>query len=147
VQYYHYMFRPIKQVMLRHSVLWNVTPCSPLKVSRLFGGTFHLHLPRRRMSQARNQHEAGNFQRTTRRCITEPYIITSVRTSNHPHFGMHIGSILESFKNRKILYRTLEMGRKFVELHVQGCVNGSIDTDIVADPRDVTCTLVFCFDS
>jgi hypothetical protein len=34
-------------------------PCSPLKVSRRFGGTCYLHLQNRRISQARNQREVG----------------------------------------------------------------------------------------
>jgi hypothetical protein len=28
----------------RHAVFWDMTPCSPLKINRHFGGTYHLHL-------------------------------------------------------------------------------------------------------
>jgi hypothetical protein len=35
---------------------------SPLKISRLFGGTCRLHFQSRRISQARNQYEAGSKQ-------------------------------------------------------------------------------------
>jgi hypothetical protein len=45
---------------LKNSVLWDITPCSPLKVNRSFGTTCRLHLQCRRISQARNQHEAGS---------------------------------------------------------------------------------------
>jgi hypothetical protein len=31
-------------VVIKISVFWYMTPCSPLKVNRLFGGTFRLHL-------------------------------------------------------------------------------------------------------
>jgi hypothetical protein len=38
------------------------TPCNPLKINRRFGGTCRLHLQRRRIRQATNQHEAGSKQ-------------------------------------------------------------------------------------
>jgi hypothetical protein len=44
-------------------VLWNITPCSPLKVNQHLEGTCRLHLQGRRISHARNQHEAGSKQR------------------------------------------------------------------------------------
>jgi hypothetical protein len=40
-------------------VFWDITQCSPLKVSGRFGGTCRRHLQCRRISQARNQREAG----------------------------------------------------------------------------------------
>jgi hypothetical protein len=97
-------------VTLKSSIFCNIIPCSPLKVNRRFGGTRHLHLQSRRMSQARNQHETTapascwflayysalniemtyssetsvDFHWTTRRYIPEArlFIITAVRTSN-----------------------------------------------------------------
>jgi hypothetical protein len=41
----------------RSSVFWNITPCSPIKAKRRFGGTFCFHPQSRRISRARNQHE------------------------------------------------------------------------------------------
>jgi hypothetical protein len=41
----------------------DITPCSPLKVNRRFGGTYRLYLLGRRINQARNQREAGSKQR------------------------------------------------------------------------------------
>jgi hypothetical protein len=38
-------------------VVWDIAPCSPLKVNRRFGGTCRLHLQGRRISRARNQRE------------------------------------------------------------------------------------------
>jgi hypothetical protein len=38
-------------------VLWDITPCSPTDVDRRFGGTYHLHLQGRSISQARNKRE------------------------------------------------------------------------------------------
>jgi hypothetical protein len=62
---------------MKSSIFWDITPCSPFKVSRRFGGTCRLHLQRRRISQARN------FQRTTR------FITTAVRTSNLTHCNIN----------------------------------------------------------
>jgi hypothetical protein len=38
---------------------WDITPRSPMKVNRRFGGTCRLHLNGRRISQARNKREAA----------------------------------------------------------------------------------------
>jgi hypothetical protein len=43
-------------------VFWDITPCSLLKVDRRFGGIYRLHLQCRRVSQARDQCEAGSRQ-------------------------------------------------------------------------------------
>jgi hypothetical protein len=37
-------FEVLAAVVMKNSIFWDVTPCSPLKVSRRFGGTYHLHL-------------------------------------------------------------------------------------------------------
>jgi hypothetical protein len=47
---------------LKSSVFWDITPCSPLKVNRRTGETCRLHLQGPRISQARNQREAGGKQ-------------------------------------------------------------------------------------
>jgi hypothetical protein len=44
------------------SIFLDVTSCSLLKVNWHFGGTCHAHLQGQRISQARNQHEAGSKQ-------------------------------------------------------------------------------------
>jgi hypothetical protein len=91
--------------VLKTSFLWNITPCSPLKVNRRFGGTYRLHLQSRRISQARNQLGAGSiaflfglffypedgdmfsetsvhFQETTRRYIPEETTLHNHRCEN-----------------------------------------------------------------
>jgi hypothetical protein len=45
-------------VVIRSSIFWDVTQCSPLKVNRRVGRTCRLHLQGRRISQARNQSES-----------------------------------------------------------------------------------------
>jgi hypothetical protein len=40
-------------------VFWDITPCSPFKVNRRFGGTCRLHPQSRRISQRRHQHEGS----------------------------------------------------------------------------------------
>jgi hypothetical protein len=44
-------------MIVNSSIYWYITPCSPLKVNRIFGGTCRLHLQVRRISQERNQLE------------------------------------------------------------------------------------------
>jgi hypothetical protein len=46
---------------MKSSILWDIMPCSPLKVNRRFGGKFRLHLQGRRASKARDQHGPGSF--------------------------------------------------------------------------------------
>jgi hypothetical protein len=43
----------------KSSIFCDIAPCSRLKVSHSFGGTCRFHLQIRRISQARNQREAG----------------------------------------------------------------------------------------
>jgi hypothetical protein len=43
---------------MKSSIFWDITPCSPLKVNRRFGGRCRLHLHSLRMSQAINQRES-----------------------------------------------------------------------------------------
>jgi hypothetical protein len=43
---------------MKSNIFWDITPCSPLNVNRRFGGTYHLHLPGRRINRARNQCES-----------------------------------------------------------------------------------------
>jgi hypothetical protein len=46
------------EVLTAVVIFWDITPCSPLKVNRRFGGTCRLHLQGRIISQARNQQES-----------------------------------------------------------------------------------------
>jgi hypothetical protein len=57
-------FEDSTAVVMKSSIFWDITPCSPLKVNRRFGWTCHLHLQGRRISQARNQREARSKQST-----------------------------------------------------------------------------------
>jgi hypothetical protein len=41
--------------VMKSSIFWAITPCSPLKVNRRLGGTYRLHLQGRRINKARNQ--------------------------------------------------------------------------------------------
>jgi hypothetical protein len=45
-------------VAMKTTIFWPITPCSPLKVSRRFRGTYRLHLQGQRISRARNQRES-----------------------------------------------------------------------------------------
>jgi hypothetical protein len=45
---------------MKSSIFWDMTLCSLLKVSRCFGETYRFHIQFQRISQARNQREAGS---------------------------------------------------------------------------------------
>jgi hypothetical protein len=45
---------------VKRFIFWNITPCSLVKVNRCLGGKYRLHPQGRRVSQARNKHEAGS---------------------------------------------------------------------------------------
>jgi hypothetical protein len=45
---------------MKSSAFWNITPFSPMKVNRYFGGTYRLNLQGRKV---RNQHEEGSSQK------------------------------------------------------------------------------------
>jgi hypothetical protein len=51
-------FEVLTAVVTKSSIFWDITPCSPLKVKRRFGGTYRIHLQGRRISRARNQNES-----------------------------------------------------------------------------------------
>jgi hypothetical protein len=46
---------------MKSYTLWDITPRNPLKVNRRFGETYRFCLQGPRISQARNQHEAGIY--------------------------------------------------------------------------------------
>jgi hypothetical protein len=50
----HVGFEVLTAVVTKSSLFWDITPCSPLKDNRRFGGTCLLHLQGWRISQARN---------------------------------------------------------------------------------------------
>jgi hypothetical protein len=45
-------------VVMKSTILWDITPGSPLKVNRRFGGTYRIHLQVRKIRRARYQHES-----------------------------------------------------------------------------------------
>jgi hypothetical protein len=51
-------FEVLTAVVMKSTIFWDITPCSPLKFNRRFGGTYRLHLQGRRISQAINQRES-----------------------------------------------------------------------------------------
>jgi hypothetical protein len=48
-------FEVFTEVVMKRSIFCNITPCSPLKVNRHFGGICRLRLQSRRISQARSR--------------------------------------------------------------------------------------------
>jgi hypothetical protein len=60
VSFLGYLTRLISNSTLKMCIFWGIMPCSPLKVNRRFRGTCHFQLQDRRISKARNHHEAGS---------------------------------------------------------------------------------------
>jgi hypothetical protein len=59
---WYYFFRQMylaNSYFLKCYVVWDLTPYTPLKIKRLFGGICRLHVQGRTISQGRNQHETG----------------------------------------------------------------------------------------
>jgi hypothetical protein len=52
-------FEVLTAVVMKSSIFWDITPCSPLNVNNCFGGTCRLNLQGRRKSQVKYQREAG----------------------------------------------------------------------------------------
>jgi hypothetical protein len=52
-------FWVLTKVVMKSFNFWDITPYSPLKVNRSFGGTYRFNLQVRRINQARNHCEAG----------------------------------------------------------------------------------------
>jgi hypothetical protein len=69
---------------MNSSVLLNITPFSPLKINRRFGGTCLLHLHGRTINQARNQHEVGS---TFQRKLAPPFSRSKIKPRNQPETG------------------------------------------------------------
>jgi hypothetical protein len=59
-------FEVFKAVVMKGSIFWDITPCSPLEVNRRFGGKCRLYLQGRRISEVRNQREAGGKQSSSK---------------------------------------------------------------------------------
>jgi hypothetical protein len=51
-------FEVFTEVVMKSSIFWDITSCSPLKVNGSFGGTCRLHLQGRKVSWERNQRES-----------------------------------------------------------------------------------------
>jgi hypothetical protein len=52
-------FEVLTAVVMKSTIFWDMTPCSPVNFNRRFGGTNPHHLQGRRISRARNQKVAS----------------------------------------------------------------------------------------
>jgi hypothetical protein len=91
-------------LVLKSSIFWDITPCSPLKENGRFGGIHRLHLQGRRMNQARTHREAGSKHSLRYTQKTEPLITTAVRTSNPTWFGFGCTGWLDNYTILTILF-------------------------------------------
>jgi hypothetical protein len=56
------LFEVLTAAVMKTSVFWDITPCSPLKVDRPFGGVYRLYIHGRTISQETRQHETYSMQ-------------------------------------------------------------------------------------
>jgi hypothetical protein len=93
---------------LKNTIFWDITPCSPLKVNRRFGGTYRLNLQGRKISRARNQRESGwqgEHGVISQKIVL--FITTSVRTSNPTEFKVFYSGVTRCLK---LLFWTSSIG-------------------------------------
>jgi hypothetical protein len=57
-------FEVLTLVVMKGSIFWDTTPCSPLKINWRFGEIYLLHIDFERIRQARNQHKSGSKHTT-----------------------------------------------------------------------------------
>jgi hypothetical protein len=80
---------------MKSSIFWDITPCSPLKADRLFGGIYRLHLQQAftlvsylaysstlKMEAICSSEISVGFQRTTRRYLPEDGTLHNHRCEN-----------------------------------------------------------------
>jgi hypothetical protein len=79
-------------VVMKSPIFWDITPCSPLKVNRRFGGIYRLNFHDRNISQARNQGES-NWQ------AKPPYFIQD-RLWCHKHKSEYLTEISSVEENK-----------------------------------------------
>jgi hypothetical protein len=73
-------------VQQNNSLFWDITPCSPLKVNRRFGGACRLNRQGQNIRQARNQLEVDSKQRSTLRYIPEDRNLHNHRRKNRKFY-------------------------------------------------------------
>jgi hypothetical protein len=51
-------FEVLIAVVMNSTIFWDITPCSPSRARRRYGGTYRLHLQGGRINRARNKRES-----------------------------------------------------------------------------------------
>jgi hypothetical protein len=77
-------YEVLTAVVMSSSVLWDMTPCSLLKVKIRFGGTCRFHLHDRKISEARYQHKAVRRARL-RKFVCDWFISRKVTNISPSH--------------------------------------------------------------
>jgi hypothetical protein len=57
-QYIYLRFEVLTAVVMKSTILWDISPCSPLSVNQCFGATYRLSLQGQKIRWARNQCES-----------------------------------------------------------------------------------------
>jgi hypothetical protein len=96
--------RCFRILLVKSSILWDITACSPLKVNQSFGGTCRFLFQGRKINQAISQHEASwltlrlwiSRWHVPQKCrltftgfrtiISQKVVPTSMKTSDHTYY-------------------------------------------------------------
>jgi hypothetical protein len=112
---------------MESTIFWDITPCSPLKVKRLFGEIYRLHFQGKppdfplvccsvyltlKMEAICFSKISVKFQRTTRRYISED-IITAVRALNITYIVLFDCG---QRKNERLHDRTVDKQTDFLQV-------------------------------
>jgi hypothetical protein len=101
-------------VVMKSSFFWYITPCSPLKVSWHFGGTYHLHLQGWRIHQETSMKAGGRQSWFLVSLILRPWIWKRHVPPKHRLTFNRLYSIIsqkiELFSSRASLRNTVVLG-------------------------------------
>jgi hypothetical protein len=95
-RYKHVGFEVLTAVVMKISIFWNITSCSPSKANRRLGRTCRLHLQGGRIRRSRTQRESRWQAETvseTQGLFISPWILTQWRFPK-PHFEPCLPSLL-----------------------------------------------------
>jgi hypothetical protein len=74
-------FQVLTVVILKSSVFCDIIQFSPLIINQRFGGTCHLHLQDRRISEARSQHETSSKELQSERDSFGAFTTVTVKSA------------------------------------------------------------------
>jgi hypothetical protein len=104
-------FGHLTAIVMKNSVFWDITCCSPLKVNRYFEGTCRFHLQDWRVNKATNQHETGGKRNFTFCWIHAVFFILMLYSTRQNSF---LASGVWIFPSKDIIYNYFTIGQSIL---------------------------------